>query len=84
MDPSIEELKEDLKNLTFHLNQNKNRDKPEDVWCTTCRTEGHHKKEFPTFAQYMEIGMPNLLPQGGLWCKIFKKSGHDPYHCTMM
>jgi hypothetical protein len=67
MDPAIEELKEDLKNLTFLLNQNKNRDKREDVWCTTCRMEGHHKNKFPTFAQYMEIGMPNPLPQGGLW-----------------
>jgi hypothetical protein len=27
MDPSIEEMKEDLKNLTFHLNQNKNKEK---------------------------------------------------------
>jgi hypothetical protein len=48
-DPSIEELKEDLKNLTFQLNQNKGKDKREVVWCTTCRTEGHHKNECPTF-----------------------------------
>jgi hypothetical protein len=27
--PAIEELKEDLKNLTFQLNQNKNKDKRE-------------------------------------------------------
>jgi hypothetical protein len=27
MDPAIEELKEDLKNLTFQLNQNKNKEK---------------------------------------------------------
>jgi hypothetical protein len=84
MDPTIEELKEDLKNLTFQLNQNKNKDKREVVWCTTCRMEGHHKNECPTFAQYMETGMPNPLPQGGLWCEICKKLGHDPYHCTMM
>jgi DNA repair exonuclease SbcCD ATPase subunit len=41
-DPAIEELEEDLKNLTFQLNQNKNKDKREAVWCTTCRMEGHH------------------------------------------
>jgi hypothetical protein len=35
MDLAIEELKEDLKNLTFQLNQNKNKDKREVVWCTT-------------------------------------------------
>lgn len=32
----------------------------------------------------MAIGMPNPLPQGGLWCEIYKKLGHDPYHCMMM
>jgi hypothetical protein len=68
--PAIEELKEDLKNLTFQLNQNKNKDKRESVWCTTCMTEGHHKNECPTFAQYMATGMTNPLPQGGLWCEI--------------
>jgi hypothetical protein len=42
-DPAIEELEEDLKNLTFQLNQNKNKDKREAVWCTTCRMEGQCK-----------------------------------------
>jgi hypothetical protein len=82
--PTIEELEEDLKNLTFQLNQNKNKDRREAIWCTTCRTEGHHKNECPKFVHYMEIGMPNPLPQGGLWCEICKKLGHDPYHCMMM
>jgi hypothetical protein len=40
--PTIEELKEDLKNLTFQLNQNKGKEKREAIWCTTCRIEGHH------------------------------------------
>jgi hypothetical protein len=56
-DPAIEEMKEDLKNLTFQLNKNKSKDKQEVVWCTTCRTEGHHKNECPTFAYYMVAGM---------------------------
>jgi hypothetical protein len=84
MDPAIEELKEDLKNLTFQLNQKKNKDKREAVWCTTYRMKGHHKNECPTFAQYMETRMPNPLPQGELWCEICNKPGHNPYHCTMM
>jgi hypothetical protein len=83
MDPTIEELK-DLKNLMFQLNQNKIKDKQEVVWCTTCRTEGHHKNECPTFVQYMAVGMPNPLLTGALWCKIYKKPGHDPYHFPMM
>jgi hypothetical protein len=84
IDPTIEELKEDLKNLTFQLNQNRGKDKREVVWCTTCRTEGHHKNECPTFMQYMETGLPNPFPIGGLWCEICKTQGHDPYHCPMM
>jgi hypothetical protein len=52
-DPAVEELREDLKNLTFQLNQNKGKEKREDVWCTLCRTKGHHKNECPTFAQYL-------------------------------
>jgi hypothetical protein len=35
MGPAIEELKDDLKNLTFPLKQNKKKDKLEVVWCTT-------------------------------------------------
>jgi hypothetical protein len=60
------------------------KDKREVIWCTTCRTEGHHKNEFPTFAQYMETRLPKPLPTRGLWCEICKKQGHDPYHCPMM
>jgi hypothetical protein len=67
MDPTIEEMKEDLKKLTFQLIQNKSKDKRESVWCTTCRTKGYHKNECPTFMQYMVAGIPNPLPTGGLW-----------------
>ena len=77
-------MKEDLNKLTFQLNQNKNKYKRELVLCTTCRIEGHHKNEFPTFMQYMETGLPNPFPSGGLWCDIYKKQGHDPYHYPMM
>jgi hypothetical protein len=34
-DPVVEEMREDLKNLTFQLNQNKGNEKTE-VWCTLC------------------------------------------------
>jgi hypothetical protein len=37
-DPTIEELKEYLKNPTFQLNENKQKEKREVVWCTLCRT----------------------------------------------
>jgi hypothetical protein len=74
-------MREDLNNLTFQLNQNKGKENREDVWCTFCRTKGHHKNECPTFVQYIRIGMPNLLLSGGPWCEICKTHGHDPYHC---
>jgi hypothetical protein len=83
-DPTIKEMKNNLKNLMFHLNHNKNNEKQEFVWCTTCRTKGHHKNECPTFTQYMVEGMPNPLPIRGIWCKICKKQGNDPYHYPMM
>ena len=35
--PAMEEPKEDLKNLTVQLNQNKSREKSEAMWCTLCR-----------------------------------------------
>jgi hypothetical protein len=79
--PTIEDLKKDLKNLTFQLNQNKGKEKREVVWCTLCRTKEHHKNECPTFALYMATGVPNPLPTGGPWCEICKTHGHDPHHC---
>jgi hypothetical protein len=48
-DPKIEELKEDLKNLTVQLNRNKGKEKRESVWSIICRTKGHHKNRCPTF-----------------------------------
>jgi hypothetical protein len=83
-DPTIEEMKEDMKNLAFQLNQNKGKEKREVVWCTTCRIEGHHKNECPTFVQYMETRVPNPFPIGGPWCNIFQTHGHEPYRCLMM
>jgi hypothetical protein len=77
-------MKEDLKNLTFQLNEKKSKDKLEVIWCTTCRTEGRHKNEFLAFAQHMAVRMLNPLPTRGLWCEICKKLSQDPYHFPMM
>jgi succinate dehydrogenase/fumarate reductase-like Fe-S protein len=53
IDPTIEEVKEHMKKLTFQLSQNKGKEKREVVWCTTCMTHVHHKNQCPTFAQYI-------------------------------
>lgn len=80
----IEDLKEDTKNLTFQLNENKGKEKREYVWCTLCRIEGYHKYKCPTFTQYMETWVPNHFPKGGPWCNICKTHGNDPYHFPMI
>jgi hypothetical protein len=67
-------MKGDLKNLSFQLNQNKGKEKREAICCTTCRTEGHHKKKCLTFMQYMATGAPNPFPIRGPWCNIFKNT----------
>ena len=66
------------------MNHNKGKEKREVIWCTLCRTKGHHKNGCPTFAQYLAAGVPNPFLIGGLWCEICKTQGHDPYHCPMM
>jgi hypothetical protein len=70
IDPSMEYLRVDMKKLTCQLNQNKGKEKREDLWCTFCRIEGHHKNECPTIAQYLGVGIPNPLSLGGPWCEI--------------
>jgi hypothetical protein len=56
----------------------KEKEKHEQVWCITCKTEGHHKDECPTFAQYMATGAPNPLEGGVGYCEICKTWGHHP------
>jgi hypothetical protein len=61
----------------------KGKEKCEQVWCTKCRTEGHHKDECPTFTQYLATGAPNPFPGGG-YCDICKKWGHHPTECPLL
>jgi hypothetical protein len=53
----------------------------EEVWCTTCRTKGHHKNECPTFKEYLATGALNPL---GVWCEICKMMGHHPTTFPLM
>jgi hypothetical protein len=84
IDPAIEELKEEVNNLTSQLNQNKGEDKREVVCCKLCRTKGQHKNECLTFAQYLATRVPNPFPSRGPWCEICKTHGHGPYHFPIM
>jgi hypothetical protein len=49
-DPTIDEKKKYLKNLMVKLSKKKSREKREAMWCTLCRSEGHHNNECLTFA----------------------------------
>jgi hypothetical protein len=63
----------------------KGKEKCEEVWCVTCRKEGHHKNECPTFAYYLAIGALNpLATGGGVWCEICRMMGHHPTTCPLM
>jgi len=68
--------------LTIQLQKlAKGKEKCKEVWCVTCRMEGHHKNECPTFQQYLNTGA--LIPLGA-WCEIFKMMGHHPTTCPLM
>jgi len=54
-----------LASLTIQLEMlTKGKEKWEQVWCTKCRNEGHHKDECPTFVHYLATGAPNPLSGG--------------------
>jgi len=40
----------------------KGKEKHKQVWCTKCRTKGHHRDKFPTFVQYLATRALNPLP----------------------
>jgi len=54
----------------------KEKEKCVHVWGITCKIEGHHKEDYPTFVQYMVIGAPNPLTRGVGYCEICKTWGH--------
>jgi hypothetical protein len=52
------------------------------VWCTMCRSEGHHRDECPTLGNYLAMGAPNPFPTRPQteWCNICRQWGHIPPH----
>ena len=71
-------IQSQLEKLTIQFQDiNKGRELRENVWCTQCQTERHHKDQPPYFLNYLLSGAPNSLNQGGLpWCQICQTSGH--------
>jgi hypothetical protein len=70
--------------LTIQLAElKKEKEKQEQVLCTKCMTEGHHKDKCLEFTQYLATGVPNPLLGGG-YCEICKKWGHHPIEYPLL
>jgi hypothetical protein len=68
--------------LTIQIQDiDKGKENHENVWCTNCRTKGHHKNEHPMLQPYLNIVALNPL---GPWCEICKTMGHHLHNCILM
>ena len=76
-----------LANSTIQLQDiKKGRENREEIWCTQCHGEGHHKDQCPKFSNYLLSGSPNTLNQGGHlpWCRICQMHGHQHEECVYL
>ena len=73
-----------LANSTIQLKDiKKGREHREEIWCTQCHGEGHHKDQCLDFRNYMLSGDPNPLSNGGMpWFLIFQVHGHQHKECV--
>ena len=62
----MNKIQSQLVNLPIQLQDiNKGREHREEVWCTRCHTEGHHKDQCPDFRNDLLLEAINPLSQGG-------------------
>ena len=82
----MNQIQSQLVNMVIQLQDiNKGKELREEVWCTRCYIEGHHKDQFPEFCNYLLLGPPNMLNQGGLpWCRICQTHGHRHEECVYL
>ena len=63
----------------------KGKEKRREVWCTTCRVEGHHQNECLVMEGYTLIRVLNLFPWNCVqWCEICQTWGHTTHNFTML
>ena len=75
---SINQIQEQLANLTLQLQDTKKEKEEHDyLWCTWCHMDGHTKDTYPNFWNYFLLGAPNPLIFAGVpWCRICQVYGH--------
>jgi len=79
------QIKSQLANLSIQIKYIKKGKKREDVWCVTCKAEGHDRDHCPVLQEYLATGAPNPLNHGaGPWCEICRTRGHRPQHCYLL
>ena len=66
------QIESQLANLTVQLQDIKRgKEVQEELWCTRCQTEGHHKDNFSMLMNYVAVGAPNPINTRGMpWCRI--------------
>ena len=80
----MSQVQTQLASLRIQLTKiTKGKEKREQVWCTKCRTKGHHKDECSIFVQYLATRAPDILLGGG-YCEICNKWGHHPNECPLL
>ena len=74
----MNQIQTKLENLRIQLKDiKKGREHYEDIWCSQCDPEGHHKHQCMNFQNYLLLGALNPLSHGNIaWCHVFQVHGH--------
>ena len=75
-----------LTNLMVKLQDiKKGKEVKEEIWCTRCRTNKHHKDNFPTLMNDVAARETNPInTQGMPWCRICHTIGHISEECLYL
>lgn len=80
------QVQSQLAAFTIQLQEiTKGKEKRDEIWCVTCKREGHYKHECPVITEYLATGAPNPIHSGGgVWCEICRTMGHHPTVCPLL